>query len=277
MILCIVVIWTILLFIISIITSRIILQVTEPIIRLAETIDLNNLNEKNINENIFEYKSDDEINEFFLLCKKLINGEIKDSNFKNKENAESNKNLNNNMIINNKMILELIENQKTLNTDDKQIYLLSENNLVQKKYKRLKKSSERNNQDSQGLQFNLIKVGSSKSNENQLLNSTEEFNSEVNENDPELNNMKHYENLLYLTDYIYNGNREKNNNSHEKLRTNLTTRGSINNNSVHKLGSVSSISINKNENENKNIRKDCKFITYYWYNNSKKNKLFGND
>lgn len=279
MLLCLIVNWAILFFIILIITHKTILQVTEPIIRLTEIINLNNLNEKNINENIFEYKSDDEINQFFLLCKKLINGEIKDSNLKNKENVEMHKNMNNNMIINNKMILELIENQKTLNTNDKEIYLLKQNYSIDTRHKRLKthKSSRRNNQDSQGLHFNLIKLESSKSNENQLLNSSEEFETEVEENDPELNNMKYYENLLYLTDYIYNGNKEKNNNSHEKLRMNATTHASINNNSIIKFGSVSNISINKNDYENKNYRRDCKFITYYWYAHSKKNKLFGND
>ena len=278
MIICLVLSWIIFLFIFMVITSRIIKQVTEPIIKLTEIIDLNNLNEKIINENIFEYKSDDDINEFFLMCKKLIDGEIKDNNFINKENIEINSN--NNMIINNKMILELIENQKSLNTADKEIFLYRQayiNDMKNKKHKTNKSSSNnRKEKVSQGQQvhFNLMKVNSSsKKINNQLSNSNNDLYSEVEENGGEPNNMKFYENLLNMADYIYNG-REKEK-KEDKLRMNIT-HTSIVNPSILKLGSASNISINnKNDNDNKNIRKDCKYITYSWYAYAKKIGLFG--
>ena len=286
MILCLLVNWIIFLFAFGVFLSRTIIEVTEPIIRLTEIIDLNNLNEKNINENIFEYKSDDEINEFFLLCKKLIDGEMKDSNFKNKENSEINNNINNNMIINNKMILELIESQKSLNKDDKEIFLLKQayaNDTRNKKH-RTNKSSKLFNKDkdknSQGVHFNLIKVTSSKDNENKLVNSNEDIYSDIDENEHENSNRKFYDDLLDLADYVYNGkdkdkDKEKNN-IMDKLRININ-HASITNPSLVRLASASNISLNNKIENDKNFRKDCKYITYFWYADAKKNKKFGTD
>ena len=279
MILILVLSWIIFLFIFMVITTRIIKQVTEPIIKLTEIIDLNNLNEKIINENIFEYKSDDDINEFFLMCKKLIDGEIKDNNFKNKENIEINSN--NNMIINNKMILELIENQKSLNTADKEIFLYRQayiNDMKNKKHKTYKSSNNnRKEKVSQGQQvhFNLMKVNSSSKNiDNQLINSNNDLYSEVEENGGDPNNMKFYENLLNMADYIYNGRDKEKTNKRNKLRMNISHTSIVNPNML-KLGSASNISINnKNDNDNKNIRKS-KYITYSWYAYAKKAGLFG--
>ena len=282
MVLCLIVVWIFLFIIFIIVISRVIKQVTEPIIRLTEIIDLSNINEKTINKNIFEYKFDDDINEFFLLCKKFFDGEINDNNFKNKENIEINSN--NNMIVNNKMILDLIENQKSLNTVDKEIFLLKQantNDIKNRRHRTNKSSSiykKEKNSQGQGLHFNLMKVTSSKNNDNRLINSNEDLYSEVEDN-MEANNMNYYENLLNLSDYVYNvREKDKNkNNNQDKLRANIN-HSSMVNASLVKLGSVSNISLNnKNDNEIKNIRKNCKYITYSWYIHAKKIGLLGND
>ena len=265
--------WIIIISIIIFISSRTIKQITEPIIHLTEIIDLNNLNDKNINDDIFEYKADDEIKEFFVLCKKLINGEIQDYNYKKNENLERFNNKNNNMIINNKIILELIENQKSLNNDDKNIYLLKQNNPInRKKRKQTKNSSNSNfNKDLNSQGLGLIKLTSVANNEienenendnENKFNSSQNLFSSVDENDLELNNMKCYENLLNLADFLYNC-RDKENNENNKSRKN------ININNLLKYRSASNISV-KEKNENQKIRRDCKYITYLWYTNSKK-------
>ena len=277
MILLLLYIWLILFFILRIISLRIIREVTEPIIRLTDIINLNNINDINQNEDIFEYKLDEEINEFFLLCKKLINGEIRDNNLnvQTKVNSDKNNNKNNNMIINNKMILELIENQKSLNKDDKEIYLLkqiySSNSNNARKRRKTNKSSKHNNKDKNSRGLTLIQLNSLKYSDNKLTNYSEDMYSEVNENDPEVANMKFYENLLNLTNYVYNG-KNKINQNQNKMRMNINHTST---NRLIKLKSEDYSTKEKND-ENKNIRKDSKYITYYWYTNAKKNKLFEN-
>ena len=252
MVLCLVLSWFFLFFIFIFITSRVIKQITEPIIRLTEIIDLNKINEKTINKNIFEYKSDDNINEFFLLCKKLIDGEIKDNNFKNKENIEINSNKN--MILNNKMILELIENQKSINTVDKEIFLLKQDIF-----------------HTSMISTNLAKF---RSISNISLNHKND--NEVEEN-LEANNNEYYENLLNLSDYVYNVREKDRNNNQDKLKKDIFHTSMISTN-LAKFRSISNISLNhKNDNDIKNMRKDCKYITYSWYMNAKKNGMFGND
>ena len=278
MILLLLYIWLILFFILIIISQHIIREVTEPIMRLTDIINLNNINDINQNEDIFEYKLDEEINEFFLLCKKLINGEIRDNNLnvQTKVNSDKNNNKNNNMIINNKMILELIESQKSLNKDDKEIYLLKQiyssntSNNARKRHK-TNKSSKYNNKDKNSRGLNLIQLNSIKYSDNKLTNYSEDMYSEINENDPEVVNMKFYENLLNLTNYVYNG-KNKINQNQNKMRMNINHTST---NRLIKLKSEDYTSKEKND-ENKNIRKDSKYITYYWYANAKKNKLFEN-
>ena len=282
MILCLYLNWIIFIIIVIFISSRTIQQITEPIIRLTEIIDLDNLNEKNVNENIFEYKSDDDINEFFLLCKKLINGEIQEYNYKKKENSDINNNINNNMIINNKMILELIENQKSLNNDDKEIFLLRKENTVNIRTRKHKTNSSSNKvynnkeKNSQGLElFKLTSVANNDNDNNKLINSSQDLYSNIDENESELNNMKSYENLLNLADYIYNWKDIERKNDRSKLRININHTSTTNKNFL-KLGSVNNISV-KDKSENENIKRDYKYITNYWYINAKKNKIFDNN
>ena len=257
--------WIIVIFIIIFISSRTIKQITEPIIRLTEIIDLNNLHDKNINDDVFEYNSDDEIKEFFVLCKKLLNGEIQDYNYKKNENLERINNKNNNMIINNKIILELIEKQKSVNNDDKNIYLLKQKNVDnRKKRKQTKNSSNSNfNKDLNSQGLGLIKLTSIATNEienENKINSSQDLIFSVDEDNLELNNMKCYENLLNLADFLYNS-RDKEKKEINKSRNNM--------NNLLRNRSASNLSV-KEKNENQKIRGDCKYITYLWYTNAKK-------
>ena len=279
--------WFILYFIFSYIIKATINQITEPILRLTEIINLNyNKNEKykDIDDSIYEYKLDDDINKFFLLCKKLIDGEIKDKrdNLKNKDKLESNT-PNTNIIINNKMILELIESQKALKNDDKEIYLLKRFSFstesVNKKFMS-KKTTNFNDIMTNKKRFSLIKMNSVKNNENELLTISDDSSSEKDvENDIDSSSLIYYEHLYLFSEYLYNDT-ERMNNNNNKINTNknLNKISNISSKNLFKFGSMSniSVSINKNENAIKNIKKDCKYITYYWYMNAKKNKQFGN-
>ena len=89
---------------------------------------------------------------------------------------------------------------------------------------------------------------------------------------------KLYDDLLDLADYIYNGkDKDKDkNNIMDKLRININ-HASITNPSLVRLASASNISLNNKIENDKNFRKDCKYITYFWYADAKKNKKFGTD
>jgi hypothetical protein len=274
MVLCLLYTWFFLLYILRIISARIIKEITEPIIRLTNIVNLNNINDLNQNEDIFKYTFDEEINSFFLSCKKYINGEIKENNV-NIKNKEENNNNNNNMIINNKMILELIENQKILNKEDKKIYLLEQidsnklNSSIKNRCK-TNKSSTHKNKKQNSLGLNLIQLNEIKNEKNSI--DKENIYSEINDNNKENNNLKYYENLLNLTEYVYNGRTNKNTNKNNKMRMNMNptpTRRLVN---LKKYFPAKQ----KDEDEKKNNRKDCKYITYFWYFNAKKNKLFDN-
>ena len=67
MILCLLYNWFLLLFIIRIIYIRVVKDITEPIIRLTNIVNLNSINDINQNEDIFKYSLDEEINDFFFI------------------------------------------------------------------------------------------------------------------------------------------------------------------------------------------------------------------
>ena len=262
----------ILFFIYNIILSYIIKKVIKPIIDLSELINLNYNDDIKKNNDIFEYELDEDINKFFKFCKKIINGEIKNKNkmIKNNKNLENNININNNMIINNKMISEIIENQKSLNNEEKEIYLLKEinsKNNINKKYinKKTEIYSEKSSNFHRFSNLNIINKNSSKNNNIQLFNIGNESNSEKSEDELQLNDLKYYEYLLELTEYIYN----------EKDKGNKKTKNYIKHTSSNSLTKLNNFELmTNNKNNVKNIGKDCKYITYYWYMNAKKDKSF---
>ena len=259
--------WIIIIIIFIIIILIVIPTITNPIVRLTQIINLNDSK----NENIFEYKLDDDINKFFSLCKNLINGEMINNELKLNEILEDqdlfDNSANNNMIINNKMILELIENQKCINDNNKNIFLFKEGNANENKRdksnNKLAKIRNRNfNEFDNNDVIKLISVNdeeiysqknSKKSKE--IKEENEELYSKLDEDDLEANNLKLYEDLIKITDFVFYG-KEK-----EKLNKNQTI--------LDKSSSVSKKS--KPENSIK-IIKGFENITYYWYMTEKVNR-----
>ena len=259
--------WIIIIIIFIIIILIVIPTITNPIVRLIQIINLNDSK----NENIFEYKLDDDINKFFSLCKNLINGEMINNELKLNEILEDqdlfDNSANNNMIINNKMILELIENQKCINDNNKNIFLFKEGNANENKRdksnNKLAKIRNRNfNEFDNNDVIKLISVNdeeiysqknSKKSKE--IKEENEELYSKLDEDDLEANNLKLYEDLIKITDFVFYG-KEK-----EKLNKNKKN--------LDKSSSVSKKS--KPENSIK-IIKGFENITYYWYMTEKVNR-----
>ena len=259
--------WIIIIIIFIIIILIVIPTITNPIVRLTQIINLNDSK----NENIIEYKLDDDINKFFSLCKNLINGEMINNELKLNEILEDqdlfDNSANNNMIINNKMILELIENQKCINDNNKNIFLFKEGNANENKRdksnNKLAKIRNRNfNEFDNNDVIKLISVNdeeiysqknSKKSKE--IKEENEELYSKLDEDDLEANNLKLYEDLIKITDFVFYG-KEK-----EKLNKNKKN--------LDKSSSVSKKS--KPENSIK-IIKGFENITYYWYMTEKVNR-----
>ena len=244
------------------ILNNVVPKITDPIVRLTQIINLTANDLKK--ENIFEYELDDDINKFFKLCKNLIDGEMINNDLTINEILED-KSLdgasNNNMIINNKMILELIENQKNLNNNDKDIFILKEGNFKDKKNKDLKSPRSRKRNFNGLNNLDVIKLISLNDGENSEKNTQKnkkdkldniDMYSQVDEDDLEMNNLKLYEDLIKIADFVFYGKeREKIN----KMRKN-----------IDKASSLSKKS--KTENNFK-IIKGFNNITYYWYINEK--------
>ena len=258
--------WLLIAIIFTILISLITPKITKPIERLTQIINLNANDFKN--KKIFEYDLDDDINKFFSLCKNLIDGEMINNDLKLNEILEDktlDDSYNNNMIINNKMILELIENQKCLSNNDKNIFLLKEVNYSDKKKKTIRSPKIKSKKINKNINhLDVIKLISLNDGENSERNSI--VSSKIKENkqdlysynkeeDTETNNLKLYEELIKITDYVfYDKEKDKTN----KMRKN-----------IDKSSSVSKKS--KQENNIK-IIKGINNIAYYWYNNEKENR-----
>ena len=256
--------WLIMTLIFVILLLIIIPKITNPIVRLTQIVNLNINDFKN--ENIFEYKLDDDINKFFSLCKNLIDGEMINNDLKLNEILED-KSLddsnNNNMIINNKMILELIENQKCLNNNDKDIFLLKEGNINDKKMKTIRSPKIKNKNFNGINNLGVIKLISLNSGENSEKNSltsqkdkldNDDLYSQANE-DLESNNLKLYEDLIKIADYVFYGKEKEKLN---KMRKNIDK--------------SSSFSKKSKPESNLKIIKGFNNITYYWYITEKANR-----
>ena len=258
--------WIIIIIIFIIIIIYIIPKITDPIVHLTQIININDYK----NENIFEYKLDDDINKFFGLCKNLINGEMMNNELKLNEILEDKSifddSLNNNMIINNKMILELIESQKCINDNNKNIFLFKEgNDNSNKKYKnnKLTKIKDRNLKGANNL--DVIKLMSVNDEENfsdntsiksnDIKEENEELYSKLDEEDSESNSLKLYEDLIKITDYVFYGKEKE---KYNKIKKNLDK----------------SSSVSKKSKPENNIRiiKGFDNITYYWYMTEKVNR-----
>ena len=124
-------IWFFCLFINLLIYSKIINDITDPIIKLQEAVESSSIND----ENIFKYKNDDIINELFNTTKELLNGQIdnkeqglKDFNILSIPKDIIDENIyKKNLIINNDIMNNLINMQQNM-MDFSKIILCSEPN-----------------------------------------------------------------------------------------------------------------------------------------------------
>ena len=173
-------IWIILFIILKILTYRLSIQITKPIIKLKESIENNILSD----ENIFIYKDDDIINDFFSTCKELLKGEfiIKKKNVKEIDNnfGIGNDNVNN-IIINNKMIQDAISNNNIIK-NKKEEFKHSEDKSFSEKKRKVTPTFSTNNLDN----INEIKC-----NKDKIILDSDDYNN------------RQYKNLLKMGETVF--------------------------------------------------------------------------
>ena len=252
--------WTIIFIIIFYIMNKVKHEVIKPILDLQDI-----LNSKEIfDENKIKYIYDDNINEFFIACKRLLllnNNNIQSSvmNYKlymkeklNGQNTgEDGVVAPNNMIMNIKMINELIEAQKVQEINNQIVECdwekVSSLNKLYQGSKNLNKANslkKNNTSNKHGLSTKSFDFG--------FINDEEEEEDElINIGDDE-DNPVYYKNLLLMTEYLFN-----NNNYQEKLNKMKFIRS----NSIKDPKDIAKVDTKKN-----------KYITYSWYSKMKENK-----
>ena len=154
--------WVICLFINLMIFFKVIKDWTEPIKKLQEAVESNDIKD----ESIFKYEYDDIINEFFVTCKELLTGQIEnnDNVFKSSNNLgkENDKKIDKhmykkNIIINNDLMGELVAQQQNMLDFSKNIKLNTPNNINSNSKsinKSNKKKEELNNNNDKLLKSN---------------------------------------------------------------------------------------------------------------------------
>ena len=150
MIVLIIYIWMICLIINIIIYCKVAKQITEPIYKLQEAIENNNVKD----ESVFVYEYDDIINELFITCKELLTGNIDPSNIKKYSgqfNILNNKDeeqlidkgkYEKNLIINNDKVYQLITEQQNMMDFGEEIDINDDiNNEINERDNRRKKTN----------------------------------------------------------------------------------------------------------------------------------------
>ena len=263
-------IWVICFLINMLIFYKVIKQITEPIYKLQEAIEANNVKD----ENVFKYEYDDIINELFITCKELITRQIdtrnntKYSKQFNILNSGNDKNsvidkskYEKNLIINNDIMNELINEQQNMNDLSENIDTNTEldDDLVDKEEKHANLEKEENKQKD----------------DKNINDNSDKFKNIVNQNKIEEENDKEsYKSLFRLAEYLYYY-RCKNEDNIITVNTAITDESKKSNkmkmNKVKKkISKIQSI-YEVEENISINMFKD-KDITYLWYMEMKKRK-----
>ena len=263
-------IWVICFLINMLIFYKVIKQITEPIYKLQEAIEANNVKD----ENVFKYEYDDIINELFITCKELITRQIdtrnntKYSKQFNILNSGNDKNsvidkskYEKNLIINNDIMNELINEQQNMNDLSENIDTNTEldEDLVDKEEKH----------------GNLEKEENKQKDDKNINDNNDKFKNIVNQNKIEEENDKEsYKSLFRLAEYLYYY-RCKNEDNIITVNAAITDESKKSNkmkmNKVKKkISKIQSI-YEVEENISINMFKD-KDITYLWYMEMKKRK-----
>ena len=263
-------IWIICFLINMLIFYKVIKQITEPIYKLQEAIEANNVKD----ENVFKYEYDDIINELFITCKELITRQIdtrnntkysKQFNILNSGNDKNNvidkSKYEKNLIINNDIMNELINEQQNMNDLSENIDTNTEldEDLVDKEEKH----------------GNLEKEENKQKDDKNINDNNDKFKNIVNQNKIEEENDKEsYKSLFRLAEYLYYY-RCKNEDNIITVNAAITDESKKSNkmkmNKVKKkISKIQSI-YEVEENISINMFKD-KDITYLWYMEMKKRK-----
>ncbi len=294
-------VWIISLFINIFIFYRVINSLIQPIIQLQKAIESSSIKD----ENIFKYNYDDIINELFVTCKELLNGQIE-----NRENGIKNFNIlsipkdnrkktddnlyKKNLIINNEIMNDLIHKQQTMMDFSNNIKLNQLNNYNQTKEKRKKKlkriksnkiviEGENEHQSDEDnlistLDNNTIETNNKKSKFSIESNSIEKNEDKDKDKEP-------YKKLFiiseYLDDYRYKYIKKNNvivghNSIVKDNKTKIITkqsRYSMKQNNLKKsIANPGEINDNNDNNDNIHINMiDEENICYLWYITVKKN------
>ena len=254
-------IWILCFFVNIFIFYKVIKQITEPIFKLQEAINTNNIK----NESIFKYEYDDTIQELFTTCKELLTRQI--DNKQNKkyssyfnvldtqnDNLVDERKYENNLIINNDLINKLKrEQQNMMDFSDNVGY---------------------NNKLDNTFEIDIYNQNSMSSekifDENKNIINKHKINIKIDEDKEE---KEAYKSILKLSDFLYY-HRSKNENNIISIKGKSNTNKKQLNKDKDKAKKKSSIISNiDNIEENIDINVfDDKDVMYLWYMEEKKTK-----
>ena len=254
-------IWILCFFVNIFIFYKVIKQITEPIFKLQEAINTNNIK----NESIFKYEYDDTIQELFTTCKELLTRQI--DNKQNKkyssyfnvldtqnDNLVDERKYENNLIINNDLINKLKrEQQNMMDFSDNVGY---------------------NNKLDNTLEIDIYNQNSMSSekifDENKNIINKHKINIKIDDDKEE---KEAYKSILKLSDFLYY-HRSKNENNIISIKGKSKTNKKQLNKDKDKAKKKSSIISNiDNIEENIDINVfDDKDVMYLWYMEEKKTK-----
>ena len=270
-------IWLICLAINMLIFCKVIKQITEPIYKLQEAIESNNIKD----EKVFNYEYDDIINELFITCKELLTRQIdtKNSNKytnqfnilnsgKDKDNMIDKNKYEKNLIINNDIMNKLINEQQNMNDlssnidVNKELDIDLENNKEEDHLELLESTKKEDKKDKENKDSN-------DENKNNTLNTNKSNDEDEKES---------YKSLFKLAEYLYyyRCKNEDNIITINNTPTDETNSAKSKMNKIKKKISRIKSTVGENdENISINMFKD-KDITYMWYMEMKKknNKSF---
>ena len=254
-------IWILCFFVNIFIFYKVIKQITEPIFKLQEAINTNNIK----NESIFKYEYDDTIQELFTTCKELLTRQI--DNKQNKkyssyfnvldtqnDNLVDERKYENNLIINNDLINKLKrEQQNMMDFSDNVGY---------------------NNKLDNTFEIDIYNQNSMSSekifDENKNIINKHKINIKIEDDKEE---KEAYKSILKLSDFLYY-HRSKNENNIISIKGKSKTNKKQLNKDKDKAKKKSSIISNiDNIEENIDINVfDDKDVMYLWYMEEKKTK-----
>ena len=279
-------VWIICFIVNMIIYCKIAKLITEPIYKLQEAIENNNIKD----EKIFKYEYDDIINELFITCKELLTGQIDVNNSqkytsqfnilnkqKDKDKIIDKSKYEKNLIINNEIVNKLInEEQNMMNFKDEIDFNdnstinhnINEKEVDEKGYKKISSRTKLND-----IEYN-------NENKEKMENIKQSKNKE--EEDKDKNS---YKSMFRLAQYLYyyrckveenniivsiNPNNEEKKSIRSRINDNNQNPNIIKNNTKNKKSiSRSGFSDKIEENFTINVLRD-KNITYLWYMEMKK-------